>query len=124
MDILTANIRRSSGMKQEDDSVLIIHSDAPVARQVILEFFKLVPRTLQVIEADRGVEHIQFANHDLPNSLINPSRRFRISTVINVLRGLISERLDHLSMVHVYRVHVKDTRVPCPFERERWTLTH
>lgn len=95
MNVLAADIHSISVMKAENDSVLIIHSDAPVTSQVILELFQLVPRTLQIIKTDSSIENIQFANHDLPNSPVDLSRGFRISAVIDVLGRLIRKGLNH-----------------------------
>jgi hypothetical protein len=65
MNILTANIHRVSATKLENDSILIIHPNAPVTGQFILQPFKLVSWTLQVAKSGSGIEDIQFANkHD------------------------------------------------------------
>jgi hypothetical protein len=66
MDVLTANISRIPVCKSEDNSVLIIHTDAPITCQVILELLKLVPRTFQIIETGSRVENIEFAHNYLP----------------------------------------------------------
>ena len=58
MNVLATNIRRITVMEPEYDPVLIVDSDAPVARSCIFEFLKLVPRTLQVIQTDSSVENI------------------------------------------------------------------
>jgi hypothetical protein len=106
MDILTPDFDRISVIEPEDDSVLIIHSNAPVTGPVILEFLKPASRTFQVIKTDGGIEHVQFANHNRPNSPVDLPCGFRISAVINVLSRSVGEGRYHRLSIHVYRVHV------------------
>ena len=106
MGVQTSHISCVSVIKAEDYPILIIHADAPVPRPVILEPFKLISWTPQVIQADRSIQNVQFANNNRPNSPVNPSCQLRINAVVDVLRGLVSKGLDHSFIVHVYRVHV------------------
>jgi len=92
MSVSAADIHRISVNQPEGNSVLIVHSDAPIAHQVIPEFFELVPRTLQIAQTGSSVEKVQFANCDRPNSTVDPSSRFGIRTVVNVLRCWIKQR--------------------------------
>jgi hypothetical protein len=66
MNVLTTNISRIPVSKSEDNSVLIIHTDAPITCQVILELLKLVSWTFQIIETSSSVENIEFAHNHLP----------------------------------------------------------
>lgn len=109
MNVLTANIYRNARLKPEDDSVLVVHSNAAVTLKVASQLLKLVTRAFQIIKANCSVENIELTGHNLPNSLIDLSGCLRMSAVIDVLRGAISKGLDHGLIVHVYRVHVNHT---------------
>ena len=93
--VLTADVRRMSVLKSEDNSISVIHPNAPKTFRVVLQFLKVVSWTLQIVKADRSMENIQFTNNHLPDLPVNFPRMFRIATVIDVLSRFISKGLNH-----------------------------
>jgi hypothetical protein len=90
------HLERVWTFEAEHNPILIVHAHGVKPSPIAAEPVQSVPRRHpEILEPCYGVELIEFAPHIRPELTSNPTGRFAVGAVPDVLRRLICEAPDH-----------------------------
>ena len=112
-----SHIKGGTFVPPKNDSPLVIHADAPEARQAATELLKAVCRWgAEILDIAGGVQEIEFSYGSWPyvgGKATNPGGRVPVK---EILRGIVAEACDHRQTVSL-------SRYPCNEEFHRGSPT-